>query len=79
LDLEGVQVRVVRRLEIVEHEVDDIARGSDEEELEYSEVQRICEGPKEICFEKATLLVYCTACGGSVYCGGDRWQAISPR
>lgn len=52
LDLEGIQVRVVRWLEIVEHEVDDIAGGTDEEELKCSEVQRICKGPEEIYTEK---------------------------
>lgn len=48
LDLEGIQVRVVRWLEIVEHEVNDITRGTDKEELESREVQRIRESPEEI-------------------------------
>lgn len=39
LDLEGVQIRIMRRLVIVEHEVDDITRRPNEEKLECREIQ----------------------------------------
>lgn len=48
LDLEGVEIGIMCRLEIVEHEVDDVTRGTDEEKLEGREIQRICESPEEI-------------------------------
>lgn len=48
LNLEGVNVRVVGGLVIVQHEVDNVAGGTDEEELEGGEVKRIEESPEQI-------------------------------
>lgn len=48
LNLEGVNVRVVGGLVIVQHEVDNVAGGADEEELEGGEVKRIEESPEQI-------------------------------
>lgn len=38
LNLESIEIGIVRRLVIVEHEVNDVSRGADEEKLERSEV-----------------------------------------
>lgn len=48
LNLEGVNVRVVGGLVIVQHEVDNVTGGADEEELEGGEVKRIEESPEQI-------------------------------
>jgi len=48
LDLECIEIWVMSWFVVIQHEVDDIARGSDEEEFECSQVKRVCEGPEEI-------------------------------
>lgn len=48
LNLEGVNVGVVGGLVIVQHEVDNIGGGADEEKLEGREVERIEESPEQI-------------------------------
>jgi hypothetical protein len=50
LDLEGVLVGIVGGLVVVEHEVDDVGRGSDEDDLEDGvvEVVELVEGPEKI-------------------------------
>jgi hypothetical protein len=50
LHLECVQVRIVGRLVVVEHEVDGVRGGADKDDLEDGVVQRLAlvEGPEEI-------------------------------
>lgn len=46
LDLEGIDIGVMSRLVIVEHEVDDVGGRADEKQLECGQVQRIGQGPE---------------------------------
>lgn len=48
--LERVEIRVVRRLKVVEHEVYGVGRCADEDDLEDGVVQRLglVEGPQEV-------------------------------
>jgi hypothetical protein len=48
LHFECIDVGVVRRLIVVQHEVDDIRRGADEQDLEGGIVQGVGERPEEI-------------------------------
>lgn len=50
LNSEGIEVGIVCRLVVVEHQVDDIGRGSNEDELEGG-VPQASEGvrPKKVC------------------------------
>jgi hypothetical protein len=50
LHLEGVEVRVVRGLVVVEHEVDGVGRGADEDDFEDGVVERAgrVEGPEKV-------------------------------
>jgi hypothetical protein len=50
LHFEGIEVRIVGRLEVVEHEVYGVRRCTDEHNLEYGVVERmgVVEGPQEV-------------------------------
>jgi len=48
LDLECIDIGVMGRLVVVQHEIDNVARRSNEEELEGSEVQRVGKGPEKV-------------------------------
>ena len=47
-DLEGVEVRVVRGLVVVQHQVDGVGGGGDEDDLEDRVPGRVGEGPEEV-------------------------------
>jgi hypothetical protein len=48
LNLKSIEIRIMRRFVIVEHEVDDVGRGADKKKLECGEVQRLGECPEEV-------------------------------
>jgi hypothetical protein len=48
LNLESIEIRIMRRFVIVEHEVNDVGRRADKKELECGEVQRLGECPEEV-------------------------------
>lgn len=48
LDFEGVEVGVMGRLIFVQHQVDDVTGGSDEEQFEGGEVERVGQGPEQV-------------------------------
>lgn len=48
LDLERIDIGVMGGLVVVQHEIDNVARGSNEEELEGGEVERLGESPEEV-------------------------------
>lgn len=48
LDLEGIDIGIMSRLVVVEHEVDDVGGRADEKQLECGQVKRIGEGPEQI-------------------------------
>ena len=48
LDLERIDIGVMGGLVVVQHEIDNVAGGSNEEELKGGEVERLGEGPEEV-------------------------------
>lgn len=48
LDLERIDIGVMGGLVVVQHEIYNVARGSNEEELEGGEVERLGESPEEV-------------------------------
>lgn len=48
LDLESIDVGVMRWLVVVEHEVDHVGRGADEQKFECGEIERFGESPEKV-------------------------------
>lgn len=48
LDLESIDIGIMGGFIVIEHKIDDVGRGTDEQELESSEVERFRECPEEI-------------------------------
>lgn len=49
LDLESVDVGIMRGFVVVEHQVDDVCRRANEQDLECRVVQRVRESPEQVC------------------------------
>lgn len=60
LDSEGIEIGIVGRFVVVEHQVDDVGGGSNKDELEGS-VPQASErvGPKKVCESDLSLLCAC--------------------
>lgn len=48
LDLEGIDIGIMSGFVVVQHQIDDVGRRADEEQLECGKVQRVRKGPEQI-------------------------------